>query len=421
MSDLKILPGKLKGTVSIPPSKSIAHRAVICGALAKGESQIEGIELSDDITATIQAMQALGANIFQEGNRLVIHGIGDASPSSQIHTVDCNESGSTLRFCIPIFSALGFPASYLGRGNLGKRPLQPYFDLFVRQGIPYHTGEDGREILCVQGSLHGEEFVVPGNISSQFVTGLLFALPLLKGEASVRVTGKLESRQYLDLTCDVMSHFGVKVKEVEPQVWKVVQGRHYHPCHYTVEGDYSQSAFFAVANALGSDIKMEGLNPYSLQGDRVAVEVLSRMGAEGGGMKSYNGLLQGVEIDASNCPDIIPELALAACLARGTTTILNAGRLRMKECDRLSAICQELGALGASITEKEDSMVIQGIQRLSGGTVWSHNDHRIAMMLAIASTCCSQPVLLRDYTCVSKSYQRFFDDFAKLGGKIFEQ
>lgn len=413
MAYLEIRPAKLAGKIAAPPSKSMAHRAVICAALAQGTSTIRGVDYSDDILATMGAMRALGAEITAQGDTLTVRGIGGRELPRGEALVDCNESGSTLRFCIPVFAALGREARYIGRGNLGKRPLAPYYDIFDAQGVPYRH-EEGKLDLRVSGRLRAAELSLPGDVSSQFISGLLFALPLLGEGASIRVTGGLESRQYLDLTLAAMRDFGVEIQNREYREFTLGDRREYGPCDYTVEGDYSQSAFFAVANALGSAVEVENLRADSLQGDRAAVEILARMGAG-------KGRLRGTEIDAADCPDVIPVLALAAVLAEGTTHIVRAGRLRIKECDRLSATVQELNALGARIEEGPDSMTITGVETLRGGTVWSHGDHRMAMMLAIAATCCQKPVILKDPECVSKSYGHFFRDYEKLGGSIHEQ
>ncbi len=413
MAYLEIRPAKLAGKITAPPSKSMAHRAVICAALAGGESTIRGVDYSDDILATMGAVRALGAEITPVGDTLTVQGIGGRAPRQGTALVDCNESGSTLRFCIPIFAALGCPAHYVGRGNLGKRPLAPYYGIFDAQGMPYRKREDTLD-LWVEGKLAPAVFSLPGDVSSQFISGLLFALPLLGEGAAVRVTGELESRQYLDLTLAAMADFGVEVRNREHREFTLGERCAYTPCGYTVEGDYSQSAFFAVANALGSSVEVGNLRADSLQGDKAALDILARMGAG-------QGRLRATEIDASGCPDVIPVLALAAALAQGTTRIVRAGRLRIKECDRLSATAQELNALGANIEEGPDSMTITGVEKLRGGCVWSHNDHRMAMMLAIAATCCEEPVLLKDPECVSKSYGHFFRDYEKLGGIIHEQ
>ena len=236
------------------------------------------------------------------------------------------------------------------------------------------------------------------------------------------MTTELESGQYLDLTREAMANFGVEVT-TDGVDYRVSGSSGYAPSKVQVEGDYSQAAFFYVANALGSDVRMEGLRPDSLQGDKAVIDILARMGAQFGqdGAKLSHGPLHATQIHACDCPDIIPVLALAAALSKGTTRIVKAGRLRMKECDRLSATVKELSALGADIREAGDGMVITGADKLKGGTVSSHNDHRMAMMLSIAATCCEEPVLLKDYTCVSKSYGGFFDDFRNLGGISYEQ
>lgn len=428
MGNMRITPSILEGRVQVPPSKSLAHRAVICAALADGTSRIENIDLSDDIRATSMAMLPLGVRLRREGSALAVAGVGGRKREEDLcsATVHCMESGSTLRFLIPVLLAAGLErVTFTGRGKLGSRPLDPYYDIFRQQGIGWRAAEGGVLDLTVEGQLKPAVYTLPGNVSSQFITGLLLALPLLSGSSEIQLTTGLESAGYLDLTLSVMERFGVGLSYDGDRRFVIPGGQKYRPTGYRVEGDYSQGAFFLVAGALGSRVEVADLPAGSLQGDRAAAEILERMGTvltrSGDSLSARPGPegLSAAIIDASDCPDIIPVLAVAAALAKGTTRIVNAGRLRIKECDRLHAVAQELNRLGGRVEEHPDSLVIHGAEQLEGGcTVWSHRDHRIAMSLAVAATRCRHPVVIKDWECVSKSYPGFFEDYAGLGGRI---
>ena len=433
MGNYKIYKTKLKGDIKIPPSKSMAHRAVICAALGNGVSRVSNIVLSDDIIATADAMRALGAiinEIDEKDSRcktLEIKGI-NSNDSGSIReyerVIDCNESGSTLRFLVPISLAFEGVTRFVGRGNLGKRPLNTYYDILEKQGIEYTNKKDILD-LVVSGKLKSDTFEVSGNVSSQFITGLLFTLPLLEGDSKIVITTNLESKGYNDLTLCAMKDFGVEVINNNYKEFIIKGNQTYKSRDYRVEGDYSQGAFFLCADALGNEVKVHDLKKDSLQGDKEVIDILRRMGVI---FEIQDNIVSGkvrktkaTIIDGSQCPDIIPELSLVAALSKGKTEIINAGRLRIKECDRINAIAVELNKLGARIIEKEDGLIIEGVPEFSGGVeVWSHKDHRIAMTLAIAATICNEPIILKDYECVSKSYPHFFEDYKNLGGKFNE-
>lgn len=426
MADLKIYPSELKGEVKIPPSKSMAHRAIICAALSEGLCIIENIDYSDDIIATIDAMNSLGAKIVKHKDYIeVIGAYGSDEKAKETRVIDCNESGSTLRFLVPISLLFKGSSNFKGRGNLGKRPLTTYYNIFERQGIQY-SYEEGNLNLVINGELKAGTFEVEGNVSSQFITGLLFTLPLLKEDSKIIITTEMESKGYIDLTLKAMSDFGVEIINNNYREFIIKGNQKYNARNYRVEGDYSQAAFFLCADSLGNDVLCKDLDLNSLQGDKEVIDILERMNvvfnANDIGVKGIaNGELTSTVIDGSQCPDIIPVLTAVASLTNGTTEIINAGRLRIKECDRLAAVTSELNKLGAKIIEKEDGLVITGVEKLQGGVeVWSHKDHRIAMTLAIASTRCEKPIVINDYECVAKSYPNFFEDFKALGGNIHE-
>lgn len=417
MQAIKIKPQHLKGEIEIPPSKSMAHRAIICAALAKGISKIEHIEYSQDVIATIEALRSLGTEIKQYDDCVVIDGTNTFT--HQKMTIDCNESGSTLRFIIPISLVKKTCVNFIGRGNLGQRPLDIFYTIFNRQNIHYQYQKDCLN-LNIEGKLLPDVFEIPGNVSSQFISGLLFALPLLEKDSVIKITSPLESRGYIDLTLEMLSRFGIVIENNNYQEFLIKGNQQYLPCNYYVEADFSQAAFYLVAGALGNDLIIKGLNMDSKQGDKEVLTILESMGASickvENGLKVCCHQLQATNIDGSQYPDIIPILSLAACLAKGKTIIYNAQRLRIKECDRLKAVATELGKLGANITEQEDGLIIQGVDALHGNSVSSWNDHRIAMTLAIASTCMKEPLVIDNKECVKKSYPNFFEDFIKLGG-----
>ena len=425
MQGIKINNSKLKGIVKVPPSKSMAHRAIICAALGSGVSTIENIDYSDDINATIDGMISLGASIKKDGDKLTIIGaFNKEAKRNAVRTIDCNESGSTLRFLVPVSLLFDGMTKFVGRGNLGKRPLDAYYNIFKEQGVKYST-VDGRLSLMVKGKLDSGEFTLAGNISSQFITGLLFALPLLEGDSKIILTTELESKGYIDLTLACMKDFGIYIENNNYREFIIKGNQGYVSRDYRVEGDYSQGAFYLCADALGSEVEVQDLRKDSLQGDKEIIEILERMGAKFnyGDKLSCNpsNELVSTVIDGSQCPDIIPVISLVAALSKGTTEIINAGRLRIKECDRLKAVATELNKLGANIEEKEEGLVIHGVQELEGGVeVWSWKDHRIAMTLAIASTRCKNPIIIKDYDCIAKSYPKFFEDYKMLGGAVDE-
>ena len=410
MSKIIIAPNRLQGSVSVPPSKSIAHRAIICAALSDSTSVIKNISLSDDITATINAVKLAGAKVTVEGDTATVTGIKNASVP--VEAFDCNESGSTLRFLVPIMASLFSEVSFTGKGRLGKRPLDVYYKIFNEQNITYSVHE-APFLLSINGRLKGGSIQVPGDISSQFITGLLMALPLSETDSEIIVTQNLESKGYVDLTLDVMKCFGVDVVNEDYKRFLIKGNQRYLSCNYTIEGDYSQAAFFEVANYIGNKIEINGVNPLSLQGDKQIIDIIKRLKSA-----SLNEI---VVVDGSQCPDIIPIAAVAACMRSGETHLVNIGRLRLKESDRLNAIAEELTKLGANIKLLHDSLTIIGIDNFNGNAVDSHDDHRIAMMLAIASTRSTGKVIINGYESVSKSYPDFFEVFKTLGGVCCEQ
>ena len=438
MNSIRIEPGALKGNISIPPSKSIGHRAIICAGLAEGSSRIENIIMSQDILATMEGISALGARIRavdepdiaddkatrskskSESKSLEIEGI--AYPQAPKSSIDCRESGSTLRFLLPLASLTGQAVTFTGQGRLKERPLDEYYKIFREQGVKYIT-EKGVLPLTVQGRIQPGEFNLRGDISSQFISGLLFALPLLQTHSVVNITTEIQSKGYIDLTLDVLHKFGIMVERKTSQEFWIKGKQKYRPSHFRVEGDYSQAAFWIVAGIVNGRIECLDLRPDSLQADREICSIVKKMG---GDLRLEHEILSvrpsttcGTVIDVSQCPDLVPILAVLGSLSRGTTRIINAGRLRIKESDRLRAMATELNKLGAQVRELEEGLEIEGVDYLKGGVqVDSWNDHRIAMALAVAALRCRQAITLTGFEAVNKSYPHFWDDFRMLGGKI---
>jgi 3-dehydroquinate synthase/3-phosphoshikimate 1-carboxyvinyltransferase len=367
-----------KAVITVPSSKSIAHRALICAYLAGGNCEIKNLTVSDDIQATIDALEALdGDNI----------------------TIDCKESGSTLRFLIPLVAALGKTATFVGEGRLPNRPLTPYVDELSKKGINFTAA---CLPFTMSGQLEPGKFSFPGNISSQFISGLLFALPLLDGHSEIDLTTALESAPYVDLTLDCLSEFGVDV--VRRRGDFLISGvQKYKPASFEIEGDYSQGAFPLAANFLGADIQINGLPEKTLQGDKKILEILEEI--------RYNSNV--IEINAENIPDLVPLLAVVGSFSKAGMVISGASRLKLKESNRILAISEALNSIGGNIVADSDGLTIHPVPHFTGGEVTSHNDHRIAMAIAIASLKSTADIVLYNYECVSKSYPTFWKDFLK--------
>ncbi len=407
------------GDVTVPPSKSVAHRAILCAALAKGTSELHPIAASKDMAATIGAVKALGANAEYDETTQTLYVNGIESAASQAE-IDCIESGSTLRFLIPIAAALGTRATFIGRGRLPKRPIGCYTECLPPHGTMCET--QGGLPFAIHGKLQPGEFSIPGNISSQFITGLLFALPLLNGNSRITLITELESAGYVDITISVLRDFGITVIPDE-KGWIVPGNQTYRPNHYTVEGDWSQAAFFLAMGALTTDpagIRIHGLRNDSAQGDKAAADIFRQFGAIvdeiDDGVYVRPGKLHGITADVSTVPDLVPAMAACAALCDGTTVIENAARLRIKESDRLAAMENGLRALGASVSSTEDSMTVTGVRTLSGGTADGCNDHRIVMSLSACAARCTGDITVTDAQSISKSYPDYFEDYNQLGG-----
>lgn len=428
MTSLKILSKPLNGKVLAQPSKSIAHRAVICAALANGETNIDNVVLSDDIKATLGAVSTLGADIsiaksqFYPGRMMItIKAYGNIKIENKI--IDCMESGSTARFIMPISRLSADAVTFIGRGRLVERPFDIYEKLFTQKGVIYSDTE-GKMPINLSGKLVPGKYSLPGDVSSQFVSGLLFTLPLLDDSSEINITGKMESIPYIQMTLNVLKGFGIDiVYENDYRNFKINGKQSYKSIpSYVVEGDWSQAAFYCVIGAISGKITIEGLNMNSFQGDKIIVDILKSMGSKpvinGKDITFSKSELKGTTVDVSQCPDLVPAIALAASTAKGVTNIINGARLRIKESDRLLTTCRELNKLGANITEKQDGLNIEGVIKLKGGKGSGSGDHRIVMALAAASTICDQAVEIEGYEAVKKSYPEFWEDFITIGGDV---
>lgn len=416
---IKIYPSKCSGEIKIPSSKSMGHRAIICASLANGKSIISNLDYSDDILATIDGMRKLGANIQCEKDRLIIEGIENFD-SLKDKIIDCNESGSTLRFFIPIFSLTGDKISFTGRNRLLKRPQKIYEEIFKEQNLYYFQDEDKIEI---KGKLKAKEYFIDGNISSQFISGLLFTLPLLEENSIININPPFESASYIDLTMEVLKEFGITINKVTPLKFEIQGGQKYIAKDYKVEGDFSQLAFFAVLGALNNDLKCIGVKHNSKQGDKAIIDILKKSGVKieeiEEGYLIHKGKIKDCEIDLGDCPDLGPILNVLAMYGEGEFKIFNAGRLRLKESDRISAMEEELKKLGVEIETTEDEIKILGKENYLGDVeVFGHKDHRIVMSLAIAGTMLDKPIIIDGAEAVEKSYPKFFQDLESLNIKI---
>ena len=415
------------GVIGAIASKSAAHRLLICASLADNETFVRCQERSQDIDATARCLESFGSVIRYENGGFFVTPIGKKEDLTKEYSADCGESGSTLRFLLPVCGALGMRVNFNMEGRLPSRPLTGLYEEMTSHGCT--LSEHGRSPLVLGGKLTSGSYSLPGNISSQFISGLLFALPLLESGGVICVTGNLESRPYVDMTLDALRLFGITVQEEEkPAIaFRVPGGQTYRSVKIVqTEGDWSNAAFWLCAGAIGTGgITCTGLDINSRQGDRAIIELLKKFGAcvsvDNGEVTVSPGTLNGIEINAEDTPDLVPVLAAVASAARGKTVIKGAGRLRLKESDRLRTVAASLCGLGADVTETDDGLVIQGKKKLQGGAVQSFGDHRIAMAAAVLSGACSNPVTIQNAEAVNKSYPAFFDDFHVTLGGICEK
>ncbi len=402
--DIKITPKKLCGTVKAKPSKSQAHRIIFASALSFGHTTtIRNIDFSKDIEATVSCVSKFGVECSYDKNSKTL--TVDSNLNVAKDTVfDCNESGSTMRFLLAVAGALGVEATFVGHGKLPTRPFDDLARTMSENGVEFSNTD--KMPFRTKGKLKSGRYTLPGNVSSQFVTSLLFALPLLNGDSEIVLTTKLESKPYVDMTVDVLKKFCVNIEQIESGYF-VKGGQPYKSQgEYTVEGDFSNAGFWICANTLGSQVEIGGLNKNSLQGDKAVVEICESYKQKGD-----------IVIDATDIPDLVPVLAVTACNRTYITKFENVARLRIKECDRLDATTKLITALGGKAYFDENSLTVVGKGKLRGGVVDSFNDHRIAMAAAVGATICTEAVTIKDAQAVTKSYPDFFQDYNKLGGQ----
>lgn len=412
-----ISPGARCGSVNIPASKSQAHRLLICAALGAEETELVCGGISADIEATVRCLNALGAQTEKIGEDIFRVRPIEKVPSG-LCLLHCGESGSTLRFLLPLVGALGVEAEFIMEGRLPERPLAPLDAELCAHGMSLRR--EGNILHCA-GALAPGEYEIDGGVSSQYISGLLMALPRLGGNSRLTVTGKIESAGYIAMTEDALRLAGVNFEREHNRYHIPGAQRCALPAHCRADGDWSNAAFFLAVGALSNEgVTVRGLNLQSAQGDRAVLDILRAFGARvETGTDSVSvryGELKGVTIDASPIPDLIPVLSVVAAVAAGETRIVNAARLRLKESDRLKSSAKLLRALGARVQEQESGLVITGGAPLTGGVVDSFRDHRIAMSAAVAACAASGAVEVIDSECVAKSYPRFWEDFDALGG-----
>lgn len=429
-------PGQSAGTIHVPPSKSLAHRAIICAALSSGTSTISNLDYSDDIVATISCMRTLGASITEihtnELGRKTIQVVGITDihdiPSCELN---CQESGSTLRFLIPITAISGSDITFIGENRLLHRPQSVYKELFKQHKLTFFHST---KRIKVQGPLGAGTFSVNGDVSSQFISGLLFTLPLCKDDSSLTVTLPFESKSYVDLTLEMLRTFGISIfpSEIMDDTGNCV-GWHYHipgnqkyvAANHKVEGDYSQLAFFAVLGAINHDVTCTGVSSASLQGDRAVIAFLEQCGAVvTASDDSYSirpGELVSARIDVNDCPDLGPILMVLGMYAKEEICLVNTSRLRMKESDRIEAMVDGLRKLGVHVSVRENELNITPRYKdmmHDHVVVSGYKDHRIVMSFAIAATMYHCPITITDANAISKSYPKFWSDLQSLGIKV---
>ncbi|MCD7796845.1 MAG: 3-phosphoshikimate 1-carboxyvinyltransferase [Clostridiales bacterium] len=396
MSEVFISRSSLDGIVTVPPSKSVAHRALICSFLAGGGT-VEPIINSMDMKATLGVIESLKNND---------------------NTLNCIESGSTMRFTIPIAAALGRSVTFTGVGSLLNRTLGEYTELLPLHGVSAES--DGKLPLTISGKLKNGNYEVRGDVSSQYVTGFLMALPLLDGDSAVVLKTSLESKPYADMTVGVMDTYGVSVRETDFG-YLIKGGQKYKKINYTVESDWSHSTFFLVAGAIGGDVTVKGMNMNSAQGDREIVQVLKQFGAktvvDDDSVRCVKSELNGAHINAKNIPDLVPAIAVLAAFSKGRTVIDGAQRLRFKESNRIYSVVSNLKAIGVDATETEDGMIINGTSAVNGARLKGFNDHRIVMAFSVAALFANGDTVIDDAESINKSYPSFFEDYNMLGGK----
>ncbi|PVX26527.1 MAG: 3-phosphoshikimate 1-carboxyvinyltransferase [Candidatus Bathyarchaeum sp.] len=412
----------LDGVVSAPPSKAYTHRMLIAASLSAGTSKIFNPLVSDDTQATLEAIKALGAEIELHEKYCTIH--GQETLKTPNTPIDCRESGSTLRFMIPVAALASGASTFLFGASFKRRPVAPLLESLKELGVESTVQEKGSSVIVHGGGIKGGKTSIRGDVSSQFISGLLFACPMAKEDTEINVTAPLESKGYVEMTLEVLVEHGLE-GNVNPELSRlwIPSNQSYRPCEHTVPGDFSSAAFLLAAAAVTSSrVTVENLMYQTAQGDRAILDILNDMGAkvkiESDFVEIKGGQLVGVDIDAKDIPDLVPVCAVLGCYAEGRSEIYNAKRLRYKESDRLESISTELKKMGADIIVNDDSLTIKGSSGLHGATINPHNDHRIAMSCAVAALGAKGETKIQDVECINKSYPQFFSDLRVLGANI---
>lgn len=416
---VNITPHKLSGTIKAIPSKSYAQRILLASALAHDVTKVKIQSLSNDIIAAIDCIKALGAKV--ESDNEIITVTPDVGLKTVSNIFDCNESGTVLRLTLPVACTVYEKSTFKCKGRLLQRPLSPLKEELEKKGCKISQPNNSTLKLC--GKISNGIYTLPGNVSSQFISGLLFALPLLDGDSKIILTSPLQSSGYVNMTIDVLERFGITIKQSNNTYTIKGSQKYISPENITVEGDWSNSAFWLCAGALNGDISVTGLNPDSKQGDRAILDILCAMGADVSQDNEKITViskkrLSHVNVDLSQIPDLAPVIAAVASCAENETLLFNAQRLRLKESDRINAICDMLEAIGCNVASGEDYIKVNGNCFILGGKADSHNDHRIAMSLAVCATAAKNNIVITNADAVTKTYPEFFNDYIKLGGIV---
>ena len=418
--ELTLPPARITGQIAAIASKSQAHRLLICAALADRPARLACGELSEDIQATARCLEAMSASVCYADGAFTVRPL--AYTEEEI-VLDCGESGSTLRFLLPVAAALGLCADFRLCGRLAQRPLSPLWEELTSHACC--LSRPAPDTVHCEGRLHAGTFRLSGDVSSQFISGLLFALPLLPGDSQLHLIPPVESRSYIDMTRAVQAAFGVHSRWLDETTLLLPGGQQYHPCDYNVEGDYSQAAFPAVLGAVCGGVTITGLAPDTLQGDAAILDILRRCGAvftrKGDSVTFAKAPLHGVDIDLADCPDLGPVLMVLGLLCEGTTVIRNAERLRLKESDRIAAMEAELRACGGVLESDGGTITVHGCAEhlhAPAAPLHGHNDHRVVMSLAVLAAAAALPLTVDDAEAIQKSWPGFFADAAPLGVEV---
>lgn len=418
MATAVITPKKLFGKVVVPPSKSELHRAIICAALTKNNSEIFPVTSSDDILATVNAVKALGAMVKSDSGKLIVNGSKMFAGTNEF--IDCNESASTLRLLMPLATFSHREVIFKCRGNLINRPLWPYIQVFKNMGV-HVAVEQEHGYVKIFGKLKPGKISLPGNVSSQFISGLLLALPLLSESSEIFLTTPLESAGYVDLTIDIMRKFSVIIDKTSGGFF-VKGNQKYKQTTCEITGDWSAAAFWIVANAMGSNIEIAGIRQNAEQPDKEILSIINKIGVKTNFVNNSLTVLSSeptaTEIFSAQCPDLVPILSILAAKSVGLTKILGVNRLKFKETNRLDAIFNSLKVLGVEVRKNDDSLYINGPNKLKSAVLSGFKDHRIIMAMTIAATVAEGRIRINNVQYAQKSYPTFFDDFKMLGGLV---